>query len=48
MKTKKIEKKLTLDKCTVSNLTQDEKKAVKGGEFVTKAQWICDPTGTWC
>lgn len=36
MKTKKITKKLTLNKLTVSSLNATEQQAVKGGYFYTR------------
>jgi hypothetical protein len=44
MKTKKIEKKLKLDKLTISNLSVNEQDTVKGGTFQTRLITLCLPT----
>lgn len=48
MKAKKLEKKLTLNKETISDLTHDQLNSVRGGTQFTKIIIICNTRTIFC
>ncbi len=48
MKIKKISKKLTLNKETVSNLAKDEQRLVLGGRVTVTCPWGCQTNEYLC
>ncbi len=48
MKTKKLDKKLTLSKVTVVNLENDEQRAVRGGYYPTRNYGTCFTWNPMC